>query len=533
MRRATMAGAPSKYSLSMDTGRSTLSEDPRKKQRNVRDKAHQNQCIATIMEFLSKRDYDRPISNATLANPSLKDFQAIFRFIHSFIDTTFECTRKFEEEVIIFLKGIKYPYASEINRSQLIAITPHTWPVLLSMLAWLTTLIETVEATTMQTEPALEEETKHLFFNYLYNEYSAYMEGRDDDETGEKSIEASLAEINKEKIKKIKEYQNYIDQIKREVQQLSESEKEAEDLEEKRKQTRTDMDKLAGLKHHNEIRHQKYSESLAEAQNILNRTLDELADMYQTKARLEEEIKLQPIKPEDIAEMTEERDSLIKAMEEAKKAKTILIREIEHLNQSIRSSVEEAEKLIFDLSNIPSSLEIHLRIHKTKVQTDLLEYDEYAIEGNIEEEHLKVREYLQSFTKAVAEVESQLATEKERAQVLQERDKAWQEEISQKKERVKVHAQVYIEKKEASEEEYRRAVGRVDKAETELLKIMADGDNGLFQSEQNLERLKIKKGRALSKIAAEEAELQRITALISANIYSLKERVKEAYASLS
>lgn len=256
MRRATMAGAAPASSLPTGGGRATLAEDPRKRQRNVRDRGYQMQCINGILDFLAAKEYDRPISVETLANPSLKDFQSIFKFVYAHIDEAGEFSRRFEEEVIAFLRGVKYPHASEINRSQLVAITPHTWPTLLAMLAWLVALAQAVEEAERACagEPSVEEESRRIFYHYLYSEYAAYMEGRDENSTGEKNVERAIAEINEEQLKKSQECQSALDKIKREISAADAGIREVQELEEKKEQTQADIEKLAGLKKHNEVR---------------------------------------------------------------------------------------------------------------------------------------------------------------------------------------------------------------------------------------------------------------------------------------
>lgn len=497
-----MTGPPQKSAVAAP-GRGTLAEDPRRKPRNVRDKSHQNECINAVLDFLAAKEYDRPISVESLNNPSLKEFQAIFRFIYSHIDANADFTRKFEEEVVLFLRGIRYPYASEINRSQLLAVTPHTWPVLVSMLAWLVALIQTVEGVRVfQPVETIEDGSKKIFYHYLYHEYSAYMEGRDGDSSGEQQIQRSIAEINQERLAAAQECADRLDKIKKEIGLVSNSAREVQELESEMEQVQKDLEKLVCLKKNNELQHRKYSESLAEAQAALQQVGEKLSEAYRHKARLEEEIKLQPIKPEDVEEMTEERDFLLRGTEELKQAKTALIKEIEVLNQQAKQLAEQGEKLLFDMANISSSLGISLKLVRHRILADLFECDEYELEGSIEEEHGRAKTALQHLAREASATDELLSAAKEKLAGLQEKDRSLAEEICSKEKRAKIHAQIYTEKKEASEEEYRRAVGRVEKAETELLKILADGDNGLFQSEQALERLKIRRARLQSQITA-------------------------------
>lgn len=524
MRRATITGIPARNSIQAES-RNTLSEDPRKKGRNPREKLHQEENIKILLNFLSSTEYERPFSYSLLSNPSLKDFQFIFRHIQSFIAPSTE-GKKFEDEVSSFLKSIKYPFTTEINRSQLIAITPHTWPIILSMLGWLVNLVNNLYEITNSEE---KEGIKSTFYEFLYKEYGNYMEGRDDTDL-EEALEREIGNQNREKIKMGEEKKEMLRKIKEEIKSES-TDKELEIMIEKQKQAIADLEKISALRKNQEIKNKNYKKGLEESVKILKKAKEETRNLLIRKNSLEEEIKIQPIRPEDIQEMTQERDSLIRSLEEIKRRKTILIREIDIKNQKIKSEVEESENILSSIRKIKTDLKI--KITRKKTTTDLLEYEEYRIEGSIEEEEAAAKEILESLQKEIEEIENHLEVEKEKNSQLQEINNSLKEEIEQKEERVKVHAQVYIEKKEATEEEYKMTVGRVDKAETELLKILAEGDNGLFQSEQSLERVKIRKGRSLSRISVEEAEIQKVLAVVDANVNSLRERVEESSKILS
>jgi len=552
---------------------SATRDEQSRKTRNIRDRGYLANCADEIVEFLLRNDYDKSISAETLENPSLKDFQNIFKAIYRTIDATGEFSRKFEEEVILFLKGMKYPYSSEINRSQLIAVTPHTRPIVLSMLQWVVSLSKSVEDVVCEASVRSGDSgIKELFYNYIFKEYSYYMEGRDEEledveEGRSRRIDREIEEINKEKIRSENEKRSALDRIKKEIEALDSS-VDIEKLEEKKEQIESDLEKLASLKKNNEVRQKKYKKALEETREALEKALEESARAYKKKCELEEEMRMQVIGPEEVEEITEERDTLIKVAEEIKNSKTALVREADALKEQVKQATEEVEKLLHEISaahvaaiagdeaGSPSSgyrnepawvsgrpmrqstgyragAGVSIRLIRRREGRPPLEYDTYEIEGDINEEHLKAKEMLEKIAESNTETEEKLQQEKERNFVLRETQKSLTEKIASKEERVKIHAQVYIEKKEAFEEEYRRAVGRVDKAEGELLKILADGDNGVFQSEQALERLRIKKGRLVSKAAIEEAELQRIKSLVSANIQSLHERVHEAYVLLA
>lgn len=124
---------------SLTGGAQPIGKDPRP----VRDKTFQANCTKTLLEFLMRVGYPHPISQKILSAPSAKDFQQIFKFLYGHLDPTYEFSKKFEEEVPGLMRGLRYPFAGEISKSQLYAVgSMHAWPSLLAMLCWMVELIQ-------------------------------------------------------------------------------------------------------------------------------------------------------------------------------------------------------------------------------------------------------------------------------------------------------------------------------------------------------------------------------------------------------
>lgn len=135
IRRSSAYG---KQSFGGSSQTNPIGKDPRP----IREKPFQLTCIKNLIGFLAKSGYDKPISQKILTAPSTKDFQQIFKFLYSQIDSTYEFGKKFEDEVPGLLKGIRYPYANDISKSSLLAVgSIHAWPALLAMLNWIVELI--------------------------------------------------------------------------------------------------------------------------------------------------------------------------------------------------------------------------------------------------------------------------------------------------------------------------------------------------------------------------------------------------------
>jgi kinetochore protein NDC80 len=151
----------------------------------------------SLLDFLIKTGYDKPISQKILTAPSSKDFQMIFKWSFSKIDPTADFDKKFEDEVPILLRGIRYPFASDISKSQLYAVgSMHAWPCLLSMLCWLVELIQVsdaVGAPQESTDPI--EDPEEIFFDYLCKSYKIFLAGGDDYDALVKEMSASFGTL--------------------------------------------------------------------------------------------------------------------------------------------------------------------------------------------------------------------------------------------------------------------------------------------------------------------------------------------------
>jgi kinetochore protein NDC80 len=102
--------------------------------------AYQNE----ILDFLSERGYQDVLTPKTLAQPTGKDFQSIFRFIYSIYDPSQRAwNKKLEDDVPVLLKAAGYPFSNAISKSHLQTIgTKHSWPNMLAMLHWFVTSVK-------------------------------------------------------------------------------------------------------------------------------------------------------------------------------------------------------------------------------------------------------------------------------------------------------------------------------------------------------------------------------------------------------
>ncbi|DBA03492.1 TPA: hypothetical protein N0F65_002900 [Lagenidium giganteum] len=149
--------------------------------RPLTDKAYMNSCIHSLIEFLSDRQYDHVLSPKILKGPTKKDFRNIIQFLFRQIDPNYEFGPKFEDDVAMLFKNLRYPFA--ISKTALVAVgSPHTWPALLGTIAWIIELLSYDEE--VQRSSSAEdfdgEIADKAFFEYLGNAYRSFMAADDE-----------------------------------------------------------------------------------------------------------------------------------------------------------------------------------------------------------------------------------------------------------------------------------------------------------------------------------------------------------------
>jgi len=199
---------------------SNLTKDPRP----IRDKNYQHICANNIINYLQLSAFPGAVTAKTLAQPTAKDFQTIFKYLYNRMDPTYQFGaggRKFEDEVVSTLKSLRYPFADQISKSQLMAVgSMHSWPGMLAMLNWLVEMVMCQEklgtgefdqdihllkaATDSQSAGAeIPNHAEQLFFAYLSRAYGVFLAGEDDFTEMEKELADNFDRKNEHTLKEI------------------------------------------------------------------------------------------------------------------------------------------------------------------------------------------------------------------------------------------------------------------------------------------------------------------------------------------
>ncbi|KAI8072959.1 HEC/Ndc80p family-domain-containing protein [Gongronella butleri] len=164
--------------------------------RDIKQPAFQHAAARAIIDYLKRQNYPAPLTARTLRDMASRDFQAIFKFLHTHIDPNYSYGRaKFEDEIIGILRSLKYPLADTISSKAMYSIAaPHSYPTFLALLLWMTDMCKEFDAQVDHVNGALAKWEKvsdkqelgpddmdMLFFDYARTCYNVYMQGGDDD----------------------------------------------------------------------------------------------------------------------------------------------------------------------------------------------------------------------------------------------------------------------------------------------------------------------------------------------------------------
>lgn len=283
--------------------------------RPVSDKAFVNQSIKKLVMYLTEHNFDRTITVANLTSPTTKTFTSILEFLLRSIDAPFTLEGKFEDEVPMIFKALGYPFT--ISKSSLYAVgSPHTWPSLLASLTWLVDLLvyEEEAAAAKENDQFSQDDSFHIFFDYLGKAYAVWLEG--DDETPELDEELAMlfdarnASV-RDAVDKLREahdeLQTQVSKLKTADSPLTQAQKLNADL----VSDLTKFEKLvANLRSHGD----QLQGKLADRQADLGDINKELTSVQADVGVLKDQLSKQELSPADVQRMTNERTRLEKEL---------------------------------------------------------------------------------------------------------------------------------------------------------------------------------------------------------------------------
>lgn len=180
-------------------GAGNIPKDPRP----ISDKGYQLKCIKNLLQFLTDRGYPQNITQKNLQAPTTKEFHRMFEFIYGFINEKYKVGTKPEEEIPRIIKMIGYPFL--ISKSSMFTVgSPHTWPTMLAALSFMVDWInyglsamDHADSLLFSSDHAGDDgfdtlPEKQIQYQYCENAYSSFMEGFDEFEKENETLEKLL-----------------------------------------------------------------------------------------------------------------------------------------------------------------------------------------------------------------------------------------------------------------------------------------------------------------------------------------------------
>ncbi|GIL90917.1 hypothetical protein Vretimale_17127 [Volvox reticuliferus] len=288
----------------------TKSSGPKQDPRPLNSKEYQNNCIKTVINYLTTHNFSYPVSPKTLASPTGKDFSAVVTFLFQQIDpVAFRILGKVEDEVPLFFKRLNYPF--QISKSALFAVgTPHSWPAVLAALTWLVELLEYAEKSGSKKSSGFERENKvEDFLDYLAEGYQTWMSGDDDrcqqlDEQFAAKYIKQAAELDASREERCRAKE----QLLAELAQFRLLPDPVETAKQKLKELLVDKDKLQQLVQQDQGLKQMALRKLSEKKADLQAKQDQIAASVAEVEQLRQRVVVQSVNKADLNRMIMERN---------------------------------------------------------------------------------------------------------------------------------------------------------------------------------------------------------------------------------
>ncbi|KAI8900481.1 HEC/Ndc80p family-domain-containing protein [Globomyces pollinis-pini] len=522
----TSSGRTSLYGRqSISMGNNSIMKDPRP----IKEKRWQTAAIQKLVSFLINSGYPHPVAPKTLASPSSKDFQQIFKFLYSHLDPYFEFLKKFEEEVPVILKSLRYPFADQITKANLFTVgSLHAWPTLLAMLIWMVELILCVEQLgddgdidESLTDP---EKAEKQFFDYLSKSYAVWLAGASDFEEIDTVLTEQFAEKD-EKIKKsLKKVSNDYSILFAEYEKLTQNESPLTQFERQHSILESDRDKYKTYIEHIEVKRQKLQESLLSLTQESTNSEEMVKKLTEERIALTSQVENQELSPSDVDRMIAERDQLKKTLELTgsqldSSNKAVWNKEIAVQKQMdiLERRVQRYNTLLYELDLLENdnpkyqhlSKELEIFMHQTKpesmVSVNLRKEAKPAIHSLIEDfktssfklsdEKLGLQEQIDNLNWKIVKKEEEVGTTESQIQILNQRYCQDKEQIGQvlqssASEIAKLERQCHDMKMEAKQIQ--------NASQTRLTKIQKEYEEQVRKSTQEREALMCEVVGALS-----------------------------------
>ncbi|KAJ2725209.1 kinetochore-associated Ndc80 complex subunit ndc80 [Coemansia sp. Benny D115] len=326
--------------------------------RPIKERAFQTKAQQRIISYLSAHGYPGLLTPKTLATPTVKDFETIFRFLYTQLDPRFVYQKKFAEDVLQILRGVHYPYVGNISKSHIYSAgSMSTWPGLLAMLLWLVELIECVSKMNPQdvdiNSPEFKDSAQfvdRVFFDYLSQAYPVWLNSGVEPEELESILAKQFEQKNAHLIEETAEVERRLANAKAELEALQSNESPLIQLERERVELISDKEKLDSYIQKLEGKNQRMIDIIANQKQQHDAAQVEQLTLEKEKAEVQEIVDAQQISTEDVDRMNSERNQLLETLKAAQEKVQEANKAVWDREMRLQRVLDDVESLVQDYS---------------------------------------------------------------------------------------------------------------------------------------------------------------------------------------
>ncbi|PJF18623.1 hypothetical protein PSACC_01565 [Paramicrosporidium saccamoebae] len=495
--------------------------------RPIREKSYQLEVIKNLINFLAKSGYPHPISQKILTAPSAKDFQNIFKFLYAQLDPGYDFGKKFEDEVPLVMKGLRYPFAGEISKSQLYACgSMHAWPGLLAMLGWMVDLVNCCDILHAQFETEPSDMTdlpgstqttasEKVFFDYLCKSYKLFLAGSDNFDPLISELGASFERRNEVVYQEVEQLSRVVEEEEAEYQMLITEEPPLAKAQREQSIYKGDIEKFRKFISHLEVKRTKFDEVIRNTINDVEICERELEEHEMLRATLQAQVEAQDICPEDIDRMNSDKEQLVKTLESLSQTKEEANKVFWERELLVQKKLDAVEKLVQEynysgeqIAVIPQeavnskglSLELAFNPHATRAD-QLVNLD---IRTQVHPSFNSLREECHAM---IHQAQDQLLSLQEALDKLNEACNDKIEELRSNEKKIERTVQSYLEEKESCAVENKKTDEEAELLEQTIQKLRSDISSHSIMSQQRLQRATVEYDQLVTNVASEKERI--------------------------
>ncbi|KAF9289013.1 autophagy protein [Mortierella alpina] len=482
--------------------------------RPIKDKAFQRSLVHSIVDYLTQNGYPHTITPKNLMQPTNKDFQDVFKFLYQKLEPRYLFQKKFEDEVPVLMKTMRYPAADTISKTALYTVgAPHSWPSMLALLGWMVDVIKVV-AKHKENTKVLRQSNVHnrdrdidprldmsqvspegALYNYLTMTYRTWMlTGNLQDPEVEESMGKSFDNRKRHLQEQLRIRSASLENLRRDLDAARAEVPPIIVLERENQVLKNDIEQFKKGIDHAIPRIEEVRKANEESNRTISAKQAKLADLHQAKKELQEIVRTQTMTRADLegklaecSRLRRREEGLKQQLLDIKKQKDELEKRFQSAENEAEQRVKEFNALALKVGLIPASakyahgqdLELRLDVDGARTGEKLYNVDTKAKAEKV------ISALRNQFTMEVNKIGNELAALQEELDRLDEQIEDDNTELRDKEHQLNMLTKKYQDEKENARAEALSHQMRKETREQEMQSM----DQEITQSITEAERL--------------------------------------------